>query len=82
VTLPAKLQNALLTKIKAARKQENPSQLLSHKAIELIRAAFYCTLLELFAYYKEFVGKDPDGEITFDIKRFMQISNKQYKEFY
>lgn len=50
---------------------DNANQLLSMQAINNIRNAFYSTLLELFAYYKEFVGKDPDGEITFDIKRFI-----------
>ena len=48
-------------------------------AINEIRKAFYRVLLELFAYYKEFKGKDIDGEPTFDIKRFCQISNKNYR---
>jgi len=55
--------------------------LLSMAAISSIRNAFYSVLLELFAYYKEFVGKDSDGEAIFDIKRFCQISNKQYRYF-
>jgi hypothetical protein len=36
-------------------------------------------MIELFANYKQFVGKDTDGEITFDIKRFMSVSPKKYK---
>lgn len=55
---------------------------MSDHAIREIRNAFYNVLLELFAYYKEFVGKDADGEVSFDIKRFCQLSNKQYREFY
>ena len=61
---------------------------LSSEKIELIRKAFYSVLLELFAYYKEFVGKDNSifggdtYETTFDVKRFCQISNKQYRDFY
>jgi hypothetical protein len=42
----------------------------------MIRNEFYKVLLELFAYYKEFVGKDGFGDATFDIKRFNQISPK------
>jgi len=38
--------------------------------INQIRNEFYKVLLELFAYYKEFVGKDSYGDMTFDIKRF------------
>ncbi len=50
--------------------------MISMEKINQIRNAFYTVLLEIFAYYKEFVGKDVDGEPTFDIKRFCQISNK------
>lgn len=49
---------------------------LSKEAIQEIRNAFYQVLLELFAYYNEFVRKDEFGDVSFDIKRFMQISNK------
>ncbi len=55
---------------------------MSWASINGIRNAFYSTLLELFAYYKEFVGSDPDGEATFDITRFCKISNKQYRYEY
>lgn len=44
--------------------------MMSIDKINQIRNAFYTVLLELFAYYKEFVGKDFDYEPTFDIKRF------------
>jgi hypothetical protein len=50
--------------------------------VNLIRNEFYKVLLELFTYYKDFVGKDVYGEATFDIKRFCQISNKQFRQFY
>ncbi|CDW84381.1 UNKNOWN [Stylonychia lemnae] len=80
--LPQKPYNSLLQKVKTALKSENQNQMLSQNAINNIRNAFYQTLLELFAYYKEFVQRDQDGEIQFDIKRFIQFSNKQYKEFY
>lgn len=40
------------------------------EAINKIRNEFYSVLLELFAFYKEFIGKEPDGEKTFDVKRF------------
>jgi hypothetical protein len=39
-------------------------------------------LLELFAYYKEFVNKDVYGDTVFDIRRFCQVSKKEYKQFY
>lgn len=50
--------------------------------INLIRNEFYKVLLELFAYYKEFVNKDAYGDTIFDIKRFCQVSKKEYKPFY
>ena len=65
-----------MSKIKGTLKNENKNTMLSKEAISEIRNAFYKVLLELFAYYKEFVRRDEFGDITFDIKRFMQISNK------
>lgn len=50
--------------------------MLAIDKINAIRNEFYKVLLELFAYYKEFVGKDQFGDTTFDVKRFCQISNK------
>ena len=56
--------------------------MMSLDKINLIRNEFYKVLLELFEYYKEFVGKDLYGDTTFDIKRFCQLSNKQFRQFY
>jgi hypothetical protein len=56
--------------------------MISMEKIQAIRNAFYQVILELFAFYKEFVDKDQDGGVVFEIKRFMQISNKQFKDFY
>ena len=80
--LPSKLQNQLLSKLKSILKQENQNHPLSSQAIKEIRYAFYNVLVELFAYYKDLVSKDADGEMIFDTKRFFQFSNKQYREFY
>ena len=55
---------------KKGEKLSDGSLYLNPDLISKIRGAFYQVLLELFAYYKEFVGKDIDGETTFDIKRF------------
>ena len=44
--------------------------MISVEGIKEIRKAFYNVLLELFIYYKEFVGRDADSDVTFDIKRF------------
>jgi hypothetical protein len=55
--------------------------MLTLESIGKIRDQFYRVLLELFAYYKEFVGKDPFGDATFDIKRFCQISQKQFRYY-
>lgn len=74
--LPQKLYNTLMTKIRQALKNMSKTAPLSKEAIQEIRNAFYQVLLELFAYYNEFVRKDEFGDVSFDIKRFMQISNK------
>lgn len=44
--------------------------MISIEKINLIRNEFYKVLLELFAYYKDFVSKDAYGDTTFDVKRF------------
>jgi hypothetical protein len=44
--------------------------------IKMVRSEFYKVLLELFAFYKEFVGKDSYGDPVFNIKLFCQISNR------
>jgi hypothetical protein len=77
--LPDKLRNQLLDKLKKIMKSVSENEMMSLKTIDSIRNAFYEVLLQLFAYYNEFVRKDDYGDITFDIKRFMQISNKQYR---
>jgi len=41
-----------------ALKTENMNSMLSHNAISAIRNSFYLTMLDLFAYYKEFVQRD------------------------
>lgn len=52
--------------------------------IKQVRSEFYKVLLELFAFYKEFVGKDSYGDPVFNIKLFCQISNRtpQFRQFY
>lgn len=50
--------------------------------VNAIRNEFYKVLLELFTYYKEFVAKDNYGDTTFDVKRFTQISKKEFRQFY
>jgi hypothetical protein len=54
------------------RKSENFASggMISIEKINLIRNEFYKVLLELFAYYKDFVSKDAYGDTTFDVKRF------------
>lgn len=39
-------------------------------------------MLDLFAHYKEFIKVDSEGDVSFDIKRFISISNKKNKDFY
>ena len=36
----------------------------------------------MFAFYKDLVRKDSYGDTTFDVKNFLQISNKEFRQFY
>lgn len=71
-----------MSKVRNILKQDNPNQPLSSQAIKELRYAFYDVLVELFAYYKDLVSRDSDGDMIFDTKRFFQFSKKQYREFY
>lgn len=55
---------------------------LTMEKINQFRNEFYKVLLELFAFYKELVRKDSYGDTTFDVKNFLQMSNKEFRQFY
>jgi hypothetical protein len=56
---------------------------LTMEKINAFRNEFYKVLLELFAFYKDLVRKDQQfGEVTFDVKNFLQMSNKEFRQFY
>ncbi len=85
MTLPQKLYNKLYANVKSliSYKGDNPYQFLTIEKINQIRNQFYSILLELFAHYNQFIGKDSYDNATFNMKAFISFGdNKTYKEFY
>ena len=75
------LKNLLYSKQQGDKSFDAYSFLTMDK-INQFRNEFYKVLLELFAFYKELVRKDEYGDTTFDVKNFLQMSNREFRQFY
>ena len=80
-TLKQKLKQALYSLLTDLfRKGENAnSKMFSRETVAKIRRAFFDIQIELFSKYKAHSYVDFQGEVQFDIKRFITSSNKKYK---
>ena len=65
-------------------KGEDMYKFMTMDRINQIRNQFYSILLELFAHYSQFVGKDQMyNDVTFNVRAFISFGeNKAYKDFY
>ena len=50
--------------------------------MNLIRNAFFDTIVSLFIGYNQFIITDDDGETTFNIKSFIDSKSEASKDFY
>ena len=54
----------------------------SCQTVKAIRNAFFDTIVSLFIEYQQFISDDDDGETTFQIQKFIDSKNDNYRGFY
>ena len=81
-SLPSALYNTLRQRIKQAIDQSEDKKNLSANTVNLIRNAFFDTIVSLFIGYNQFIITDDDGETTFNIKSFIESKSEASKDFY